>query len=225
MNTEVWIKLKVEFLICTRGTCSLTVGDWTSLCRQKYLVMRSARRSNSRNIKSSQGKSWPHWTGWELCHMMYFTAFLFVMGPTVPLGLWVWVWLPVAYRTGTHLGTYFIFFFACVHSPAPCIGCFTQKPSYEGCQTSSRYNRSLSGWPGVQNVMICHSRMSFPQWEVVDGTGGTTSPSSCPCAHFPRWSVGRSSTTTDQQQGNQLMLIISSCMNAFKVSICEGRLF
>lgn len=27
MSTEVWIRLKVKFLICTRGTCSLTVGD------------------------------------------------------------------------------------------------------------------------------------------------------------------------------------------------------
>lgn len=27
MNTEVWIRLKVKFLICTRGICSLTVGD------------------------------------------------------------------------------------------------------------------------------------------------------------------------------------------------------
>lgn len=27
MNTEVWIRLKVKFLICARGTSSLAVGD------------------------------------------------------------------------------------------------------------------------------------------------------------------------------------------------------
>jgi len=184
MNSEVWLKLKPEFLVCKRGTCSLTVGDWTSLCRQKYLILRSARGSNSRNVESSQGKPCTPWTDWEVWHMMYSTAFRSVTGPRVLLGLWVWMCLPFAYQIGIYLGTHLIFFFACVRSPALRIGCFTLKPSFEVCQPSSRSNRSLSGWPADQNDMVCHSRTSSPWWQGVEATRGTTSLSFLPLCRF-----------------------------------------